>query len=61
MRYQLARNITNISDLRERQSFVVHAERRRFKTPDCKKIFEAYARIFVFSGRQPFLFNRPPT
>jgi len=40
--------MTNIGDLRECQNFVVHAERRRLlRHQTVKKVFEAYARIFV--------------
>jgi len=49
----LVRNITNIGYiafgyLHECQSFIVHAKRRRLlRHQTVKKVFEAYARIYV--------------
>jgi len=40
--------MTNIGDLRECQSFVVHAERSRLLRHQTEKVYEAYARIFVY-------------
>jgi len=47
-RYQLVRNITNIGDLRKRQSFVVHAERRRFLRHKTAKTFLRPMLEFLF-------------
>jgi len=47
-RYQLARKMTNICDLCEFQSFVVHEEHVDCYDTRLQKRFEAYPRIFVY-------------
>jgi len=47
-RYQLVRNITNIGDLHECQSFIVHAERRRLLRYQIVKKFLRPVLEFLF-------------